>query len=286
MNNLRNTFDSGLQELKTLRDEIRLRLHLAGQEARDRWEKHLEPYVEKLEGQVKSATESTMETVRDALTRARAAFQEYRDQLLGSDKSAERPTLHAVQNDDDAPAANTSTPHQTMQGTQTMQPSQGSQSSQSSQGAQTSDRGDQGVQSQGFRTHDETTSFSGGSSYPQSTPSRGNRSQGMTAGQDMRQQQGMQAVSTRDTQSRGMQSDTNDDPQFSTQTDDRDDYDDDQDTLTSGALPGERTVTGIDEADAGADGFRGKSNGSPVATPRDRSAQRDANRMGGNGPKR
>ena len=81
--NVRQTLESGLQELRTLRDEIRLQLHLAGQEARDRWEQNLEPYFDKLELQFRSATDSTMDTLREAIDRAKNSFREYRAQLTG-----------------------------------------------------------------------------------------------------------------------------------------------------------------------------------------------------------
>lgn len=264
MNNLRNTFDSGLQELKTLRDEIRLKLHLAGQEARERWEKYLEPYVEKLERQVKDASEGTYDTLRDALGRARAAFQEYRDQLLGGTETAEKPTLRAVPDDAGDQSARA--------------PSSSTQTQSSPTATAQSDRSAQGTQSQGFRKHDERADLGGSTSTTPSAPrsqARSDRSQGVT-GQDMRQQQSMHTASARDSDAA---SGMHDDPRFTSQID-ASDYDDDQDTLTQGTPPGERTVAGIDENDAADDGYRGKQNGSPVSTARDRSAQRDAHRMG------
>lgn len=74
-----------------MRDEIRLQLHLAGQEARDRWEQHLEPRLETLELQLRSATDATIDAVRDALDRARTAFRDYRAQLTsGGDEPPDR----------------------------------------------------------------------------------------------------------------------------------------------------------------------------------------------------
>ncbi len=81
MTTLRESLESGLQELRTMRDEIRLQLHLAGQEARDRWEHHLEPRIDHLELQLRHATDATIDTVRDAIDRARSAFRDYRAQL-------------------------------------------------------------------------------------------------------------------------------------------------------------------------------------------------------------
>ncbi|HEY0136468.1 MAG TPA: hypothetical protein VGB85_20440 [Nannocystis sp.] len=83
MTNLKTTFESGLQELKTLRDEIRVRLHLATQEARGHYESQIEPHVERIEQQLKDAHADTMETVKEALEAAKAAFQEFRGKLGG-----------------------------------------------------------------------------------------------------------------------------------------------------------------------------------------------------------
>ena len=81
MNSLKNTLETSMQELRTLRDEIRVRLNLAGKEARDRWEQQFEPRLEKLEQQLRSATDATMEAIRDTIERVRTSFHEYRAQL-------------------------------------------------------------------------------------------------------------------------------------------------------------------------------------------------------------
>ncbi|MBA3548661.1 MAG: hypothetical protein H0T76_19420 [Nannocystis sp.] len=81
MNNLKNTFESGLQELRTLRDEIKVRLHLVGQEAREQWEKHLEPHIGRIEQQIKESSEDTREALKEALERARTAFREFRARM-------------------------------------------------------------------------------------------------------------------------------------------------------------------------------------------------------------
>lgn len=89
MTNLRSTLESSMQELRTLRDEIRVRLNLAGKEARDRWEQHFEPWIDRLELQLRNATDATMEAVREAVERARTSFHEYRAQLTqGSPRGA------------------------------------------------------------------------------------------------------------------------------------------------------------------------------------------------------
>jgi len=85
MTNLKNTFETGLQELKTLRDEIRVRLHLATQEARGQYEQQVEPHVERIEQQIKDVRDDTMEAVKEAIEKAKTAFQEFRGRLGGGD---------------------------------------------------------------------------------------------------------------------------------------------------------------------------------------------------------
>lgn len=81
MTSLKSTLETSMQELRTLRDEIRVRLNLAGKEVRDRWEQYFEPWIDRLELQVRNATDATVETVREAVERARTSFHEYRAQL-------------------------------------------------------------------------------------------------------------------------------------------------------------------------------------------------------------
>ena len=97
INNLKHTFESGLQELRTLRDEIRVRLHLVGQEARDQWEKHLEPHIGRIEQQLKESGEDTREALKEALERARAAFREFRGRMT-------RDTREALDDPNDPPS--------------------------------------------------------------------------------------------------------------------------------------------------------------------------------------
>ncbi len=61
-----NAFERGLFELRALRDELRVRIHLAGQEAKDAW-RELEPKVEDLlEQATKSAHHATDELLKKA----------------------------------------------------------------------------------------------------------------------------------------------------------------------------------------------------------------------------
>ncbi len=78
VNNLKNTLETNLNELRTLRDEIRVKLHLVGQEAREQWEKHLEPHIGRLEQQLKESSADTRDALKEGLERAMTAFREFR----------------------------------------------------------------------------------------------------------------------------------------------------------------------------------------------------------------
>ena len=57
----------GVDLLRTLRDEIKVKLHLAGMDAKDQWAK-LEPELFKVERAAEQATESSKKLVDDALS--------------------------------------------------------------------------------------------------------------------------------------------------------------------------------------------------------------------------
>ncbi len=61
--------------LKTMRDEIRVKLHLAGQEAKDRWGK-IEPEIEKVGQEIQKTSKATVD---ELVTRVK----EFKKDLLG-----------------------------------------------------------------------------------------------------------------------------------------------------------------------------------------------------------
>jgi hypothetical protein len=65
-----------LDQLQMLRDEVRLQLHLAGLEAKERWNK-LEPKLEEAEHRAAEATESSL----DALKQTVGSLRELRESL-------------------------------------------------------------------------------------------------------------------------------------------------------------------------------------------------------------
>lgn len=62
---------STYNELRTLGDEIRVQLHLAGMDAKDMWNRDLEPRLfsleKRIEGEVSSATKTALHDLREAM---------------------------------------------------------------------------------------------------------------------------------------------------------------------------------------------------------------------------
>ena len=68
---LKSEMKKGLDLLKTLRDEVKVKLHLAGMDAKDQWAK-LEPELAKVERAADQATESSKKLLDETLKRLKA----------------------------------------------------------------------------------------------------------------------------------------------------------------------------------------------------------------------
>ena len=68
---LTEDLQQGLSSLQTLRDEIRVRVHLAGLEAKDKW-RELEGHLLGVEDAAKDAAEGSRERITDALEKLRS----------------------------------------------------------------------------------------------------------------------------------------------------------------------------------------------------------------------
>ena len=73
---IRRQIDAIVAELQTFRDEVRVRIHLAGMDLKDTW-KDVESRIEELERQKPEATQK----VRDAAAELRRAYRSLRDKL-------------------------------------------------------------------------------------------------------------------------------------------------------------------------------------------------------------
>ena len=75
-NELKTELKKGLSQLQTLRDEVRLRLHLASMDLKDQWNK-LEPHLADVEKKAADASEASKSLINDAVKRLekfRASF--------------------------------------------------------------------------------------------------------------------------------------------------------------------------------------------------------------------
>ena len=73
----------GIAELETMRDEIRVNLHLAALDAKDKW-RDLEPRVEHVKTFAREATKAARDEVRDLLRLGRVV----RDAIRASKKAS------------------------------------------------------------------------------------------------------------------------------------------------------------------------------------------------------
>ncbi len=70
------------QALKQLRDQIRVKLHLANQEARERWQE-IEPKLEEVEHKLEEGGEKLLDTTHNAFEELGRSVREFGERLLG-----------------------------------------------------------------------------------------------------------------------------------------------------------------------------------------------------------
>jgi HAMP domain-containing protein len=78
--------DRALKELKQVRDQIRLKMHLAGMEAKQQWEE-LEPKLEEVERWFERGGERAATVMGTLVEELGAAFRRFRDRLEREDSS-------------------------------------------------------------------------------------------------------------------------------------------------------------------------------------------------------
>ena len=80
---VRKKFNERLEDAKKLRDEVKLKIHLGGMEARKRWQQY-EPQLQKVEQEIEQISEGAYNAASEMLNETRSAFQK----LLGDLKSS------------------------------------------------------------------------------------------------------------------------------------------------------------------------------------------------------
>ena len=81
-NNVRKTVDETLAELEQVADEIRVRLHLGGMDAKDAWRK-LEPQIDNARQHAREASDASSNAIQDVLD----SFKKFKASLLGEEKT-------------------------------------------------------------------------------------------------------------------------------------------------------------------------------------------------------
>lgn len=77
---IKQEVDKRLSKMTTLRDEIRVQLHLASLDAKREWDERLEPKVLEAEGAAKHASEATKAALEEVVSR----LESFAKQLRGS----------------------------------------------------------------------------------------------------------------------------------------------------------------------------------------------------------
>ena len=78
---VRKQFEHDLAELKKMRDEIRVKLHLAGMEVKERW-KQLEPRLEEIERRVEAGSEEILGATTRMFEEVGKAFREMGERFI------------------------------------------------------------------------------------------------------------------------------------------------------------------------------------------------------------
>lgn len=77
---IKHEVERNLSKMSTLRDEIRVQLHLASLDAKREWDEKLEPKIAEAEGAAKQATEATKAALEEVVNR----LEKFAKQLRGA----------------------------------------------------------------------------------------------------------------------------------------------------------------------------------------------------------
>lgn len=68
---IRKDIEATIDDLEQLADEVRVKLHLAGMDARDAWEKTIEPRLEQARQHAKEATDASQAAIDETVAAIR-----------------------------------------------------------------------------------------------------------------------------------------------------------------------------------------------------------------------
>ncbi|WP_428261268.1 hypothetical protein [Haliangium sp.] len=88
--NMRKQFESDLTDLKKMRDEIRVKLHLASMEVKERWQQ-IEPKLDELERRIDAGSEEVVGATSKLFEDVGRAVRDMGERLLGKKDGGESP---------------------------------------------------------------------------------------------------------------------------------------------------------------------------------------------------
>ena len=77
---IRDLLHKGLGDLRTMRDEIKLKIHLGSMDAKKRWEQ-VEPQLGKIEQEIEAVGQGAYKAAGEMLDETRVAFKKLLDDL-------------------------------------------------------------------------------------------------------------------------------------------------------------------------------------------------------------
>ncbi len=77
-NDVKNEVTKGLEKLTTLRDEVKLHLHLASLDAKQEWNDKLEPRINEVSTTAHNATDASRAAVHDLVTKVEGFYAKLR----------------------------------------------------------------------------------------------------------------------------------------------------------------------------------------------------------------
>ncbi|GAB4567537.1 MAG: hypothetical protein Tsb0020_20200 [Haliangiales bacterium] len=86
---VRKQFEHDLNDLKKMRDQLRAKLHLAGEAAQERW-RELEPKIEEVERKIEAGSDELIGTTNQLFEEVGRAFRDFGNRLLDKDRASRR----------------------------------------------------------------------------------------------------------------------------------------------------------------------------------------------------
>ena len=77
-NDVKNEVTKGIEKLTTLRDEVKLHIHLASLDAKQEWNDKLEPKINEMSTTAHTATDASKAAIHDLVTKVEGFYAKLR----------------------------------------------------------------------------------------------------------------------------------------------------------------------------------------------------------------